>query len=274
MAKTSTLKVQANNSYSNRRRKEVQLPKMSYHKMIFKELSNEQKEDSRVFTSIRKLIDLISSKYKVTRHRNQRKFFLIRGINVLESKNYFQRKRNSLRLREKFLKGKNKKISPIQKSKKIKIVKLKTTNNKIAKVFPKTKSLLYPMLNVNNLSTFICNPLKFSSPATLSSQETNYTKSWPATWHYFDNNIFNSKIRSADGWYDYDDDASDIVEDEWQRYIVNRGMNDVRSVKSGEWEYMVDFANWSQTNTLHQNHKVRSVRRLDENGKVSTNPYQ
>jgi hypothetical protein len=50
-------------------------------------------------------------------------------------------------------------------------------------------------------------------------------------------------------------------------------MSDVRSVKSGEWEYTVDFMNWFQTNIVHFAHKVRSIRRLDENGKVTKNPY-
>ena len=64
------------------------------------------------------------------------------------------------------------------------------------------------------------------------------------------------------------------MEEEWQKYIKNRMMCDVRAVKSGHFEYQVDFMQWSQQNITHQAHKVRKIRRLDENGNVTVNPYQ
>lgn len=51
-------------------------------------------------------------------------------------------------------------------------------------------------------------------------------------------------------------------------------MCDVRSVKSGYFEYSVDFMSWTQTNITHPNHKVRLIRRLDGNSNVTVNPYQ
>ena len=113
-------------------------------------------------------------------------------------------------------------------------------------------------------------PLKI---ATSSFPNESYHRKYAATWQFYDKNNFNAPIKKSDGWYDYAPKASDIVEDEWQRYIVNRGMNDVRSVKSGEWEYMVDFVNWKQTNIIHINHKTRAIRRLDGNRDVTSNPY-
>lgn len=95
-----------------------------------------------------------------------------------------------------------------------------------------------------------------------------------AIWQYYDQNNVSVVIQNASGWYDYDKPASDIVEEEWQKYIKNRAMCDVRAVKSGAYEYAVDFMSWTQTNITHHNHKVRRVRRLDENGNVTLNPYQ
>lgn len=127
---------------------------------------------------------------------------------------------------------------------------------------------------ISSISTNPC-PLTSSGIHVHSTTEDNisYQKRYPAIWQYYDNNNFQTIIKSSDSWYDYTPQASDIVEDEWQRYIVNRGMNDVRAVKSGEWEYMVDFTGWKQTNIRHHDHKVRKIRRLDENGNVTANPY-
>lgn len=94
-----------------------------------------------------------------------------------------------------------------------------------------------------------------------------------ALWQYYDNNKATNKVR-PDGWYDYESKANEVVEEEWQKYIKNRAMNDVRAVKSGEFQYFVDFINWQQTNIIHPNHTKRNIRRLDENGKVTVNPYE
>ena len=108
-------------------------------------------------------------------------------------------------------------------------------------------------------------------PSTASNKEEE--RNLPV-WQYYDQNNVTVVIQNASGWYDYDKPASDIVEEEWQKYIKNRAMCDVRAVKSGAYEYAVDFMSWTQTNITHPNHKVRRVRRLDENGNVSLNPYQ
>jgi hypothetical protein len=64
------------------------------------------------------------------------------------------------------------------------------------------------------------------------------------------------------GWVNFDVNASNTVEEVYQGYLANRGDTDVRAVKSGEWEYMVDFMAMKQTNLLHPNHTIRDIRRV------------
>jgi len=63
-------------------------------------------------------------------------------------------------------------------------------------------------------------------------------------------------------WKPYDHNASDLVEKAYQDYLKNPGMCDVRAVKSGQWQYQVDFLNNKQTNIQHESHTVRSIRRV------------
>jgi len=72
-------------------------------------------------------------------------------------------------------------------------------------------------------------------------------------WQYEDNGAV---------WKNYDIAASDTVEEVYQGYLANRGDSDVRAVKSGEWEYQVDFMALKQTNIQHPSHKVRNIRRV------------
>jgi len=65
----------------------------------------------------------------------------------------------------------------------------------------------------------------------------------------------------------YDGEASDIVEGCYEEYIKNPNMMDVRAVKSGDWQYQVDFINLKQTNIQHANHKVRNIRRIENPNK-------
>jgi len=63
-------------------------------------------------------------------------------------------------------------------------------------------------------------------------------------------------------WKNYETEASNVVEEVYQKYLANRGDTDVRAVKSGQWEYMVDFMAMKQTNIQHENHTVRNIRRV------------
>lgn len=64
------------------------------------------------------------------------------------------------------------------------------------------------------------------------------------------------------GWYNYDKEASQIVEERYQEYVQNPYKCDVREVQSGHWKYMVDFVNMKQTNTVHPAHTTRDIRRV------------
>jgi len=64
------------------------------------------------------------------------------------------------------------------------------------------------------------------------------------------------------GWHDYDATASDLVEKAYQDYLLNPGACDVRSVKSGQFHYQVDFLNNKQTNVDHNSHTQRNIRRV------------
>eukprot|EP01114_Cavostelium_apophysatum_P012302 TRINITY_DN2737_c0_g1_i2.p1 TRINITY_DN2737_c0_g1~~TRINITY_DN2737_c0_g1_i2.p1 ORF type:complete len:549 (+),score=67.80 TRINITY_DN2737_c0_g1_i2:108-1754(+) len=88
-------------------------------------------------------------------------------------------------------------------------------------------------------------PIVSLGPAKPSGLKSDYI------WQYED-----------DGWKNYEVNASNEVEDVYQFYLANRGYSDVRAVKSGQWEYMVDFMAMKQTNIQRDNHTIRNVRRV------------
>lgn len=68
----------------------------------------------------------------------------------------------------------------------------------------------------------------------------------------------------AGKWADYDKAASEEVEKAYANWTVNPHV-DVRSVHSGDWDYMIDFNLLTQTNIRHAAHKVRSIQRVPKN---------
>jgi len=62
-------------------------------------------------------------------------------------------------------------------------------------------------------------------------------------------------------WQNYDPEGSDLVETQYQEWLNNNQMFDVRSVKSGTWEYNVDFRKMVQINIQHASHTERKIRR-------------
>lgn len=60
---------------------------------------------------------------------------------------------------------------------------------------------------------------------------------------------------------DYSPGASVEVEKAFATWQVNPHV-DVRAVKSGQWEYMVDFNLMQQQNIKHDAHKIRKVQRV------------
>lgn len=273
---------------------------LSFKKLITNVLIDNKQN---VFVSRIMIFKKISDIKKKFNSEKRLKSFIKRALDDMEINKVVIRKKHSYRLcKQEFeelmkrTKGKNNKNKRIKnsKAKKLKIPKmkkasLKTVSTKVTSLINKKryikntanklKSKSNPRISTKNQTNFalpLSNSLPSYAPINIHpsfSMKASYHKRYQAIWQYFDDNNFNAVVKRSDGWYDYDWEASDVVEDEWQRYIVNRAMNDVRSVKSGQWEYMVDFVNWKQTNIIHQNHKVRSIRRLDENGNVTINPY-
>jgi len=70
-------------------------------------------------------------------------------------------------------------------------------------------------------------------------------------WQYYNN-----------GFYNYDSDASDVVEGVYQEYLSSPYTCDVRAVKSGDWEYEIDFRIMTQRNLRHEAHTSRPIRRI------------
>jgi len=70
-------------------------------------------------------------------------------------------------------------------------------------------------------------------------------------WQYYDN-----------GFHNYDPEASAIVEGVYQEYKTSPYTTDVRSVKSGQWNYLVDFREMTQQNVQHESHTKRKIRRV------------
>jgi len=84
----------------------------------------------------------------------------------------------------------------------------------------------------------------------IEEQEKFKTKSG-YIWQYLDGSFQN-----------YDLDASETVEEVYQQWVKNPGDFDVRSVKSGDFSYMVDFRKMTQMNIIHDNHTIRQIRRV------------
>jgi len=117
--------------------------------------------------------------------------------------------------------------------------------------------------------TFTAQPGKYSlvtgdaaasrDNARRTVQERTQNASGGRLWQYYVDDGVDGK---AVGWYDYFQDAADIVEgvySEWQR---NPGGGlDVRCVQSGFFCYRVDFNTMQQTNVTHPNRTQRKIRR-------------
>lgn len=64
----------------------------------------------------------------------------------------------------------------------------------------------------------------------------------------------------ATGWYGYEAEASDIVEQLHHEWCFSAHLSQ-RVVASGAWEYLVDLSRMTQTNIKHAAHKRRHIRR-------------
>lgn len=77
------------------------------------------------------------------------------------------------------------------------------------------------------------------------------------TWQYWVDDYVDGK---SVGWYDYEAEASRVVENIHTEWLNNSDFS-VRSVKSGEFCYHVDFNAMTQTNVVLPSGRVRRIRR-------------
>jgi len=97
---------------------------------------------------------------------------------------------------------------------------------------------------------------KSSLAAARSTSNTSCVVSkYQDKWQYYDNG------RKPGPWHDYDSQASDIVEEVYAEWVKNPHI-DVRAVKSGEFNYMVDFNLMEQQNIDYSTHTKRKIRRV------------
>lgn len=89
---------------------------------------------------------------------------------------------------------------------------------------------------------------KINISSSRNKNEESSEKVW--VWQYY-----------HDGWQNYYPNASKEVEKVYQLYQKEK-INDVRPVRSGTWEYLVDFTNFKQTNVQHPAHTERKIRRV------------
>jgi len=285
--------------------------KKTLREIIENKIKKYSKKTDQPFVSRLRLFEDLHKIHKNKSH-NQIKFYLKLTLIKLLDEKVLIKHRNSYRFSKVYLKKNTDKLKKLKerqtqilekKQNKTKIKKEKElksnisnifSNNskKISKAIKKIKSNIYqkiqkkPTINkINITSKTITNPplngnafgftnIKISSITNQKnkSNKKEYKKIHHANWQYYDNYKDTINI-SPDGFYDYNPEASDIVETAWQKYITHRGLNDVRLVKSGEWEYMVDFMNWEQWNIIHSAHTKRNIRRIDEKGNITRNPY-
>jgi poly [ADP-ribose] polymerase 2/3/4 len=78
------------------------------------------------------------------------------------------------------------------------------------------------------------------------------------TFQYWVDDGVDGKV---DGWYDYDAEAGQLVDQLHHESQQNPGLL-TRIVTSGSWTYIVDLSTMTQTNITHPNHSTRFIRRL------------
>jgi len=62
-------------------------------------------------------------------------------------------------------------------------------------------------------------------------------------------------------WHDFDQEANKIVEGIYQAFLADPHV-DINAIKSGHYQYMIDFNAMKQTNIEHEAHTVRDIRRI------------
>lgn len=70
-------------------------------------------------------------------------------------------------------------------------------------------------------------------------------------------NTYQWQYESRGGWDNYDVEANEKAES-----LHKSNPEDIVNIRSGTWDYMVDFSTLKQVNLQHHNHRVRNIRRI------------
>lgn len=81
-----------------------------------------------------------------------------------------------------------------------------------------------------------------------------------AKWQYYMDDGVDGK---ANGWYDYDPAAGDIVEGVYDNFLANPLNYNIRCVQSGSFTYQVNLSAMTQTNISHSARRQRQIRRFE-----------
>jgi len=244
--------------------------KPSYARMISKALSSQLKEDSP-YLSLKGISKFIEENYPVgaTFHRFVKMalkrglaegvFIKLRGSFRLSAKAKKKRTSSSSSKRESSRKNSD---SPRKKSPAKKERKEKKDKKEKPEKSPETKKRKAPAKRSEEKEGKKEKPAKKARGEKEGEEEETKKISKKPEGLKFDH-----FWQYKDGpWKNYDGEASNTVEQVYQNYLANKGDTDVRAVKSGSWEYMVDFLAMKQTNIQHDNHTVRDIRRLPVTG--------
>ena len=74
-------------------------------------------------------------------------------------------------------------------------------------------------------------------------------------------NKYQWQYESGDGWGNFDPEANKKMESLNKDYFFDERKSYTK-IKSGKWEYFVDFDTYRQTNIQHSNHRTRKIRQV------------
>jgi len=203
------------------------------------------KKEGYTYVSFQQILKYIQTNYKVSeRARRYLKIALNKGV----AEKYFVQLRASYRLSSKTSKRK----SATKRSRAKKTEKEGSTKKRASPSKPKRASGEKKVKKAKKAEGEKSKPKAKSEMKRIPSNSFSPKSKHAHIWQFAE----------VGKWYNYDVEASDKVEDVYLGYLSNRGDTDVRAIKSGQWEYMVDFMAMKQTNIQHPNHTIRDIRRV------------
>jgi len=175
-----------------------------------------------------------------------------KGKKAKKSKSLKKKTKKSTKKSEKKSAKKSKSDKKPKSTKKSKVAKEKAPKKSVSKApkkavskAPKTASVTRGVPKSTTAPSVSTTTTTTTTPTSASSGENVWV------WQFYDN-----------GFHNYDIDASNTVEGVYQEYLKSPFTCDVRAVKSGQWQYEIDFRVMTQTNIQHESHTQRRIRRI------------